>query len=243
MSLDSREASTEFDKYAVEYDAVLARGISISGEGKDYFARGRVAWLARCLSNLDERPRTAMDFGCGTGSSIPSLLNELRLEWLVGVDVSVESLAIAARLYGGAHVQFASRVEERAARQIDLAFCNGVFHHIPLSDRSAAVRSVHSALRPGGLFAFWENNPWNLGTRYVMSRIPFDRDAITLSPPAARRLLREARFEIIRTDFVFFFPRCLRWMRSWEPRLRRIPVGAQYQILCRKPNGTRQFLV
>ena len=243
MRQASGEANSEFDAYAAEYDAVLARGISISGEDKNFFARGRVAWLARCLSHLEERPRTVMDFGCGTGSSIPFLLNEFMLESLLGVDMSVESLAIAERLYGGARVQFASQAEQQPAKHMDLAFCNGVFHHIPLIDRSAAMNSVYSSLRPGGLFAFWENNPWNPGTRYVMSRIRFDRDAITLSPPAARRLLREGGFEIIRTDFLFFFPRCLSWLRSLERRLTRLPLGAQYQILCRKPDGPRQALI
>ncbi len=236
MSQASREANSEFDAYAAEYDATLAQGISISGEDKNYFAKGRVAWLARCLSDLQERPRTVMDFGCGTGSSIPFLLSELVLESVLGVDQSVESLAIAERLYGGARVQFVPRVEEQTAKHLDLAFCNGVFHHIPLIDRSAAINGVYSSLRPDGLFAFWENNPWNPGTRYIMSRIPFDREAITLTPRTALCLLREGGFEIIRTDFLFFFPRCLSWLRFLEPRLTRLPLGAQYLILCRKPN-------
>ena len=35
--------SPHFDKYADDYDAALAEGLSVSGEDKDYFARGRVA--------------------------------------------------------------------------------------------------------------------------------------------------------------------------------------------------------
>jgi len=73
-----------------------------------------------------------------------------------------------------------------------------------------------------------------------MNRIPFDTNAISLSPPAARRLLREAGFEIIQTDFLFFFPRYLRWLRSLEPRLTRLPLGTQYQILCWKPKALRK---
>jgi len=38
------------------------------------------------------------------------------------------------------------------------------------------------------------NNPWNPGTRYVMSRCEFDEDAITLSPPQCRKLLRSSGF-------------------------------------------------
>lgn len=36
----------EFDQYAAEYDAALARGLSLPGEDKSYFAEGRIAWLA-----------------------------------------------------------------------------------------------------------------------------------------------------------------------------------------------------
>jgi hypothetical protein len=93
-------------------------------------------------------------------------------------------------------------------------------------------------LRPGAIFAFWENNPWNPGTRYVMRRVPFDRDAVTLSPPEARRWLRSAGFEILRTDFLFIFPRPLRWLRRLEPILSRAPLGGQYQVLCRKRSSS-----
>jgi SAM-dependent methyltransferase len=123
------------------------------------------------------------------------------------------------------------------SEQIDLAFCNGVFHHIPLNERPAAVNFVHRSMRPGGLFALWENNPWNPGTRYVMSRVPFDRDAITLTPPEARRLVQAGGFEILRTDFLFIFPRVLRWFRGLESLVSRLPLGAQYQVLCRKPHA------
>jgi SAM-dependent methyltransferase len=119
--------------------------------------------------------------------------------------------------------------------EIDLAFCNGVFHHIPPAERAAAVAYLRAALRPGGVFALWENNPWNPGTRMVMRRIPFDRDAQTLSAPAARRLLRAGGFEIERTDFLFVFPRALRMLRPLERRLASAPLGAQYVVIARKP--------
>ena len=231
---------SEFDAYAAEYDAMLARGISISGEDKNYFASGRVAWLARCLARLEKQPNTAMDFGCGTGSSTPFLLKELKLNLLLGVDASVESLAIARRANPDSRARFIPLQEYRPAALLDLVFCNGVFHHISPRDRVAAMNVVHSSLRPGGLFAFWENNPWNPGTRYVMRQIPFDHDAVTLSPPVARRLLCGGGFKVLQTDFLFFLPRQLSWLRFLEPWLTALPVGAQYQILCRKPESFSQ---
>ena len=116
----------------------------------------------------------------------------------------------------------------------DLVYCNGVFHHIAPARRAGAVAFVVRALRPGGLFAFWENNPWNPGTRLIMRRIPFDRDAVMLTPAAARRLLIDGGLEVVGTDFRFYFPASLRRLRPLEPHLRRLPLGAQYLVLARK---------
>ena len=226
--------SDAFDQYADDYDAALARGVSVSGEDKEFFAHGRIAWVADCLRGLDEAPRSILDFGCGTGSAASLFLDLLRVETVLGVDTSIKSIEVARANNRDPRVRFESLDRYAPTGQIDAAFCNGVFHHIQPAERPQAVEYVRSALRPGGLFAFWENNPWNPGTRYVMSRIPFDRDAIMLSAPAASRMLRAVGFEVLRTDFLFIFPRALQWFRRIEPHLSRLPLGAQYGVLCRK---------
>jgi len=223
-----------FDGYAADYDAALQQGLAVSGEDKGFFARGRIAWLARCLKRIGFAPRTALDFGCGTGTSVPLLLELLKVDHVVGVDVSRESLAVARRLHGKLPARFVALADYVPDGSIDLAFCNGVFHHIPLDRRDAAVRFVSAALRPGGLFALWENNPLNPGTRYVMSKIPFDRDAVTLTGGAARRLVRGGGFEALRTDYLFIFPALLKMFRFVEKYVTRLPLGAQYQVLGRK---------
>jgi SAM-dependent methyltransferase len=231
------EAAAVFDHYAGGYDAALEQGLAVSGEGKEYFARGRVEWLAGRLRRLGHRPGAVVDFGCGTGSATPYLLDTLGADAVTGLEVSAESLAVARRDHGSDRAAFHLIDEYAPAGAADLAFCNGVFHHIPVDRRRASAGYVLRCLRPGGLFAFWENNPWNPGTRLVMSRIPFDRDAVTLSPPAARRLLRSAGFEVVRTDFRFIFPRALKWLRGLERPLAPFPLGAQYLVLARRPIG------
>ena len=224
-----------FDVYAEQYDVALARGISVSGEKKDYFAQRRIEWLGDCLKLLSAPVTTLMDFGCGTGSSSQSFFDILGIQHFVGTDQSAKCLEVARGAHGSPRTQFLLFDEYQPCSQFDLVFCNGVFHHIPPADRATAVDYVFRSLRPGGLFAFWENNPWNLGTLYVMSRIPFDRDAITLSPLEARHLLRVCGLEILRTDFLFIFPKILHWCRWIEPFCSQLPLGAQYLVLCRKP--------
>lgn len=224
-----------FDRYAEEYDRALSYSLSPSGEDKTYFARGRVAWLENRLKRLAARPKLVMDFGCGIGIATPFLLNILHPESLLGVDVSTKSIEIAAKTYSAQQVQFLDFERYQPMQKIDLVFCNGVFHHIPLDERPSAVSYVFRSLRPGGLFALWENNPWNPGTRYSMSRCAFDKEAVTLTAVQSRRMLRTAGFKILQTDFLFIFPRFLRWLRWIEPLACRLPLGTQYQILAVKP--------
>jgi SAM-dependent methyltransferase len=224
----------KFDRYAEDYDLALAQGISFSGENKDYFARGRIRWLSSCLKDRKEQPQSIMDFGCGTGSSSVCFFELLGAASVIGIDTSEKLLEVANQRYGSERAQFFSRNHYAPSEQIDLAYCNGVFHHIPIVERETALAYIHRSLRPGGFFALWENNPWNPGTRYSMSRCPFDDDAITLTASETRRLLCRAKFEILRTDFLFIFPRMLSWCRGIEPLLSRLPVGAQYQVLCRR---------
>jgi trans-aconitate methyltransferase len=224
-----------FDACASTYDEALNRGISISGESKEYFVRRRIEWLSFRLRQHVRRPRRVLDYGCGTGGSARALREQFALASVAGVDVSSESIAIARSQYAD-DVQFSTLDEwQPAAGQYDLVYCNGVFHHIQPALRGRALASISRTLSRGGYFAFWENNPWNPGTRLVMRRIPFDRDAKTLSAPNARRLLAGAGFEIISTDFLFVFPRPLAALRPLESMLTRVPAGAQYMVLCRRP--------
>jgi SAM-dependent methyltransferase len=178
-----------------------------------------------------------LDFGCGDGATTPLLLDALKAERAVGVDVSAKSLEIARKQHATERIRYEliDKIDKfEKPGQFDLAYCNGVFHHIPPAHREAALALVNRAIRMGGCFSFWENSPWSPATRYVMSRCAFDRDAILLTPPEARKLLRAAGFETVQTDFRFIFPRALRALRKIEDVVYRIPLGTQYQILCRK---------
>ncbi len=222
-----------FDAYARSYDDALAKGLAVTGEGKEYFAGGRVTFLAARLREAGVTVKTVLDYGCGTGATTPLLRERLGAERAIGVDVSEESVAVARERHAEPRIEYSTTREARALGDVDLVYCNGIFHHIPPRDRAGALAEIRRVLAPGGWFALWENNPWNPGTRWVMSRIPFDRDAETLSAPAARRLVEGNGFRVDRTDFLFIFPRALRFLRGLEPRVSRLPLGAQYQVLSR----------
>jgi len=225
-----------FDRFAQNYDQNLQRGLQITGESKQFYAAGRVRWVQRQLHLLGVHPQRILDYGCGTGSSIRLLLALDGTSRVTGVDVSVSSLATAVRDHSDLQqVDFSTPERLPPLGQFDLVFCNGVFHHIAPPQRAAAMDYIAGSLKSGGFAALWENNPWNPGTRWVMRRIPFDRDAQMLFPSALRRLASAAGLKVLRTRFAFICPRTLRFLRPSERLLSSLPLGGQYVALCCKP--------
>lgn len=227
--------TAEFDAHAAAYDRELAAGLALTGEDKDYYARARIGWIERTLRTLEFHTRVAVDFGCGDGTSTALLRIQLGAAEVRGVDVSEGLLAVARARHPSAGVRFGTPAELPPTGDADLVFVNGVFHHIPPGDRADTLADIRARLRAGGVLALWENNPWNPGTRFIMRRVPFDRNAILLTPPGARALVARAGFEILSTASLFYFPRALAWLRPIEPTLGRLPLGGQYVIVARRP--------
>jgi trans-aconitate methyltransferase len=224
--------SEHFDDFAENYSEVLQAGLLATGEGPEYFVRRRIEITGQHLMRLGAVINEVMDFGCGAGLATSQLLETLKAKGVVGVDVSRKVLAEAARRNPTASANFTHPADFSGS--VDFVFCNGVFHHIEPAQRSKSLLFIHSALRTGGFFALWENNPWNPGTRYVMSKCDFDAEAKTLSPRAARRLLRDNGFKMVVVTSAFFFPRALKIFRRIEHCLSPTLLGGQYMILCRK---------
>ena len=170
-------ATPEFDQFAGDYDAALNQGLKFSGETKEYFAENRVQWLRKRLGDLSVGGH-CLDYGCGTGTAAPYLVETLGLDRLTGVDLSEESLAVARK----------------------------------------SCRSPKASFQP-------------------LNALDGLKNAIVLFPGEARRLMRNAGFEVLDTDFLFVFPAALSVLRGLEPALCKLPLGGQYQVLCRKPAG------
>ena len=226
-------SQAEFDRFARSYEQDLAKSLALTGESREYYARKRIAWTAQCLARLGVSAANILDYGCGDGANVPMLAAECHAELVLGVDISIESIAVARNQYSGEGRKFIGLSEWAPDGSLDLAFTNGVFHHIPPGERPGCLGAIRRGLRPGGWFAFWENNPWNPGTQYVMSRCAFDERAIKISPRQAKKMLADAGFKIVRSDSLFYFPRQFRFLRPAESLLRGLPLGGQYLVLCR----------
>jgi SAM-dependent methyltransferase len=211
---------------------MLNQGIRLSGESMFFFLEGRLDLLGRQVQARGQAVSRVLDFGCGLGYSSRRLREMFATAEVTGVDTSAKVLESARQRNGGAGVRFLTLDQlQDDAGSYDLCYVNGVFHHIPMSERPEALRLIRRLLRPGGMLALFENNPWNPGARMVMARIPFDRDAHMLSPRLTAALLRAEGFEILHTESLFFFPRVLGFLRCLERPLGPTRLGAQYLVL------------
>jgi trans-aconitate methyltransferase len=222
------------NSYAHNYYSMLNRALAPSGETAEYFARMRVQWLQKRLQRLGLTPSSVLDYGCGVGGSVPFLKEILRPDRILGVDIAPQMLLQASWEHSEKTVTFANCHHSFAHSEFHLAFCNGVFHHIPPAQRPAALRYIHDALIPEGVLALWENNPWNPATRYLMGRCEFDSDAVPITLSKAKKLLFGNGFHVMDSSTYFYFPRWLKGVRGLEPALSRLPLGAQYLVLARK---------
>jgi SAM-dependent methyltransferase len=219
---------------SAEYRQMLDKGIRLSGEDQEFFIRGRLDSLQSRLPP-DFTVRRILDFGCGIGTGTSHLADRFSHAEVLGVDTSENALEYAREHYGSDRIRFRGLTELSQERDFDLCYVNGVFHHIEPTSRSGAIQSIHRALRSGGVLALFENNPWNPGTRMVMSRIPFDRDAITLTLPETKGLLRSGGFARPALGWsLFYFPRPLAFLRFSEGALSHLPLGAQYCVMAVK---------
>jgi len=123
-------SEAHFDDYSEKYDSALADSLSATGEDKDFFARGRASFVAKCLQKQNAQPASAMDYGCGIGSTTPHLLELLKVQSVIGIDVSSKCLDVAAEKFGSSQISFVPVHEFIPREEIDVVYTSGVFHHI-----------------------------------------------------------------------------------------------------------------
>lgn len=204
----------------------------MTGYPASYFAERRIARVRELAALEGLTVGAVLDFGCGVGRSLPLLQSAFPGARVIGYEPTEGLRRVATQNAGDAEVLQTDVLQLNA--EVDLVYCNGVFHHIERAQRITAIAALARALKPGGLACVWENSPFNPGTRLVMALIPFDRGVQMLGPRELEVLELSADIEPMVTEFHFVFPRWLRSLQPLESRLRRIPFGGQFLVAGRR---------
>jgi SAM-dependent methyltransferase len=231
-----------FDRVARDYERIHNRSLP-PGVRSDDFIRQRAATVARWLSAGDSGKEVCyLDFGCGNGRMLKSLLESNAVMSLVeqgrlrlfGFDTSVESVNEARGLIGDDRVCLVSDLNHLPGDiRFDFVICCHVFHHIPPAERAQTAAGLATRMNPLSRLVIWEHNPFNPLGRMLVKMCPFDRDARLLTLNKTKSLFGKNSFRYREHAYVNVFPP--RWLRlgavsAIEAKLSMLPVGAQYWV-------------
>ena len=225
---------SEFDGYSSSYDALLKDPI------RDRFVRDSGFFHLRkwlLLQNFLRRRRFPaeearwLDVGCGKGELLR--LGRDSFREAVGCDPSLEMLKDCRDLQIRHQTDPSALPFEDASVDVVTAVC--VYHHLAPAEQRAVTREAWRVLRPGGIFAIFEHNPWNPATRIIVGRTPVDANAVLLTAGKVRRIMRAAGLTPVKTTNYLFLPeRLFGVMGRLEDWLAMVPAGGQFAVF-----GTR----
>ena len=220
----------DFDRYTNDYTSIIDESLAPLGGFSDYYLQSKVALAKVALKRADIR--TVLDFGCGLGGTTLMLKQAFPDARVVGVDVSKKSIEQAA--LNNQEIEFRCIVDDALITPhfgtFDLVYVANVFHHVPLGQRAVVMMQLRNMLAQNGKVLFFEHNPYNPLTKWIVSRCKFDRDAILLTPGESHDLFEQAGLRVERTTYLLFFPHMLRALAKIESLIRWLPIGAQYCV-------------
>ena len=229
--MDPQQAfvANEFDSYRNSYAQTINNAIGFGPLRVDRFVRAKATDLSqRVVRHFgDRKSLSVVDIGCGIGQYHP-LISE-SFGQITGVDVSTEAVARARELnpfvdyhtYDGATLPFANG-------EFDVAFAVCVLHHVPVDAWGRFVSEMRRVVKAGGLCFLYEHNPNHPLTKRVVSRCPFDANAVLLKPAASLNLFMKAGFETVDVDHILTIPTISGMPKRIDRALSVFRFGTQY---------------
>jgi SAM-dependent methyltransferase len=231
----SEQVRPEFDQYAPTYAELLDDPLR-NRFAKDPLHFHRRKWLL--MEKLLKRAgapvstQTWLDVGCGRGDLLE--IAGSHFAHAIGCDPSAAMLS--SHPSSKTHEQPSLVELPFEDNSVDFVTAVCVYHHVHGPARTLLTREIKRVLNPGGLCCIIEHNPWNPVTRGIVKRCPVDVDADLLTARTTRRLLQEAGFQPLGTDYFLYMPEKLFHQLGFLERLlRRLPLGGQYAVLARAP--------
>lgn len=217
----------QFDNFSSNYEDILASSTgNLSKDGR--FQQAKLDALLQHIPQI-QHVHSVLDFGCGIGGLIGFLANRFAEADITGYDPSIQSLEVARKAYAGnVRIRFHDVIS--SVETYDLILASNVFHHIPPKDRAATLDVLRQRLSSRGRLVVFEHNPLNPLTRLVVSRCPFDADAVLISQKDFSHLAKVCGFAVEAAAYFLLLPYQACWLRRIEYLMRSVPLGAQYFV-------------
>lgn len=222
-------SNVNFDIYAKTYRETLSSCLEGFGKHDAFFDILKVDSVKRWVIN-DSYTYEILDFGCGIGKLTCLLAKNFQRSIIYGYDISKKSLCVARKENAAIkNVYFIDNL--LAETRYDIIIAANIFHHIIPGERIKILREIKKLLKPQGKIVFFEHNPLNPFTRYIVKICPFDVGAKLIRRHELIKTIESSGFKIEVKHYILFFPWLSRVFREIERWLRHIPVGAQYFIV------------
>lgn len=234
MDPEQHSVAKEFDLYNESYEDTV--NASLPFAKADFFTRVKIDYFIEILKRHEIEPKAAkvLDMGCGIGMYHRSL--KTKVGSLHGIDVSSDCIEQAKKMnedvsyesYNGGRLPYPDN-------SFDSIMVVCVMHHVPVKGRSEFMDEMLRVLKPSGLGVMFEHNPINPLTMRVVNNCPFDADAVLLKSGTAEKLFEESGFNTPKTRFILSIPPPNEILRSIDRLFSKLPLGAQYYTIARKP--------
>lgn len=235
------QSKAEFDQYARDYFKEMSHPLRnlIDPEGH-YFIELKARILEKIVSEYFSGRRSLRLVDVGTGLGLFEKFLSPAFPNITALDLSFEMLKVAGVLNpfqnsSSAYVQanaFQLPIESESA---DLIFMSCVLHHLEADEISATLRELARICSPQGLMVFFEHNPFNLFTQWVVKTTPLDRNARMISHRQLAGKAEQAGIAIVTSEFFLYGTRAIdRTVNRCLPGLGALPVGGQFALIGKK---------
>jgi ubiquinone/menaquinone biosynthesis C-methylase UbiE len=187
-----------------------------------------VRLVAAGLKSGERPPMNVLELGCGTGSIVSDVAGMMPGSAFWGIDVDPGLIRYARERHAAPNITFlVGDATSALPRPFDGAYSIDVLHHI--ADKPRLLRTVRSALSPGGRWIIIEPNifhPYVTWQQQAMRRAGLDEHHFR--PWKIVPLLRDTGFEVKSRMYAHLFPATMKNVGPLLSRLERLVEGVPF---------------